>query len=154
IVRSTSFGTFDFTVQNGVQSSGSYDSATDTSRIWLVSGGRDGGSAINLKTYPLDYNHGSETWPADRNDLSAGGSSDYCNEGQEEWWAVSILFPSDYVFPNGAGNGGIFDFHHNQGGGQANFEIDTIVGHTGVQMRFSGGACCSQENDRVDVPDP
>ena len=50
--------------------------------------------------------------------------------------------------------GGIFDFHHNQSGGQANFEIDTIDGHAGLQLRFSGGACCDQENYRKDIADP
>ena len=53
---------------------------------------RSGGQAVRLQTQPGDSGvHGSGEW--ERNDLQKPRDSSYCNEGQEEWWAVSVLFP-------------------------------------------------------------
>jgi len=104
------------------------DAPPASRRSSLVSSvSRSGGQALRLHTEPGDTNvHGSGDW--ERNDVMRSPDASYCNEGQEEWWAFSVLFPSDYVFPPGPGAGIIMDFHHNGSGGQANYEIQTIPG--------------------------
>ncbi len=122
-------------------------------RATIVTGvSRTGTSSLRLHTEPGDSNvHGSGTW--ERDDMILGPSSSYCNEGQEEWWAVSMLFPSDYVFPPGPEAGILFDFHHNYSSGQSNFEIQTIPG-TGLRLEGHGGS--SVDSGRYDfiVADP
>lgn len=83
---------------------------------------RHGEQGIKLTTLPGDDQvHGSGRW--ERNDLELAPSPEYCNEGQEEWWAVSFLFPDDYVVPKGMGL--VIDFHDNASGGQANLNVLT-----------------------------
>lgn len=90
---------------------------------------RSGGSAVKLTTLSGDSQvHGSGDW--ERNDLSLAPSPTYCNAGQEEWWAVSVLFPDEYVVPQGSA---VMDFHHNASGGQANFHITS--GERGLEIR-------------------
>ena len=80
---------------------------------------RDGELAVELTTMSGDDQvHGSGDW--ERNDLELAPSPDYCNEGQEEWWAVSVLFPDGYK-PTDLGE--VMDFHHHADGGQANFNL-------------------------------
>src|SRR5689334_15117624 len=63
-------------------------------RSSIVAPGRSGSYAVRLHTEPGDDQvHGSGTW--ERDDLTLGPDASYCNEGEEEWWAVSVLFPSD-----------------------------------------------------------
>jgi hypothetical protein len=81
---------------------------------------RDGGAAVELTTLPGDDQvHSSGTWL--RNDLELGPSADYCNEGQQEWWAYSVRFPDDYFVPRGEGV--VMDFHGAASGGQPNFSL-------------------------------
>jgi hypothetical protein len=114
------------------------DAPPSARRSTLVSPGRSGAQAVRLQTQPGDNQvHGSGTW--ERDDLTYGPSSAYCNQGQEEWWAHSILFPSDYVFPPGPEAGIVFDFHHNASSGQSNMELQTIPG-IGLRLEGHGGA--------------
>src|SRR5260370_24062059 len=83
---------------------------------------REGPTALRLHTEPGDSNV-TGSGSAERDDLVLAPSASYCNAGQEEWWAHSILFPDDYVDPphstrsrphSGAG----VDFHnHNPAAG-------------------------------------
>ncbi|HEX6633960.1 MAG TPA: heparin lyase I family protein [Usitatibacter sp.] len=86
---------------------------------------RDGQLAVELTTVPRDDQvHGSGEW--ERDDLALPPSPAYCNEGQEEWWAVSVLFPEDYA-PSVLGE--VMDFHHHADGGQANFNVVAVRDH-------------------------
>ncbi|HSN21512.1 MAG TPA: heparin lyase I family protein [Usitatibacter sp.] len=97
-------------------------------RSRFVSTARDGRQAVELVTLPGDDQvHGSGDW--ERDDLELAPSPDYCNEGQEEWWAVSILFPDDYVWK---GLGEVMDFHHHADGGQANLNL--VAGPQGLRL--------------------
>ena len=72
--------------------------AETSNRATLVTQARDGNNAVELTTQPGDSNlYGSGT--AERADLDSGPSPSYCNQGQEEWWAHSLLFPDNYVVP-------------------------------------------------------
>lgn len=108
-------------------------------RASLVTDARDGSNAVKLTTQPGDVDlFGSGT--AERADLELSPSGSYCNQGQEEWWAHSLMFPNDYVVPPAGAiwNWGIvFDFHHTGQLGQPNFQIASLP--TGLQLWVSGG---------------
>ena len=93
-----------------------------------------------LTTLPGDSNiAGSGT--NERTDLSLAPSSSYCNQGQEEWWAHSVMFPPGYVMPPQSAGwnwGVVFDFHHTGSTGQPNFEIASVP--TGLELNVAGGA--------------
>src|SRR2546421_253566 len=91
-----------------------------SNRATVVSPGRDDSTAAELTTQPGDSNlFGSGT--AERADVNLGISAAYCNQGQDEWWAHSLMFPQNYVIPP-AGSvwnwGVVFDFHHTGSTGQ------------------------------------
>jgi hypothetical protein len=102
--------------------------------------GVDVATAAVLTTLPGDTNiAGSGT--NERTDLSMPPSSSYCNQGQEEWWAHSVMFPPSYVMPPQSAGwnwGVVFDFHHTGSTGQPNFEIASIPG--GLELNVAGGA--------------
>jgi hypothetical protein len=119
-------------------------------RAMLVSEGRDDESAVRLRTEPGDANvNGSGEW--ERNDLLLPPSPAYCNEGQEEWWAHSVLFPADFVMPREGGV--VMDFHHNASSGQANFELQTIAG-LGLRFRGYGGSRVNEGQFTYGIEDP
>src|SRR5881227_3585363 len=110
-----------------------------SSRATVVSPGRDGSTAAELTTQPGDSNlFGSGT--AERADVDLGISAAFCNQGQDEWWAHSLMFPQNYVIPP-AGSvwnwGVVFDFHHTGPTGQPNFQIASLP--TGLELWVSGG---------------
>lgn len=117
--------------------------AAASDRAMIIGPGRDGPTAVQLTTEPGDINlFGSGT--AERADLELPPSSAYCNQGQEEWWAHSLMFPSGYVIPlaDVAGLltlnwGVVFDFHHTGSTGQANFQIVSLP--TGLELWVAGG---------------
>ena len=115
------------------------EQTAEPTRATLVSPGRDGPNAVQLTTQPGDSNlAGSGT--AERADLSLAASSDYCNQGQEEWWAHSLKFPSGYTAPTSGSTwnwGVVFDFHHTGSTGQANFQIISVP--TGLELWIAGG---------------
>ena len=89
-------------------------------RSRFVSTARDGRQAIELNTQPGDDQvHGGGDW--ERDDLELAPSPEYCNEGQDEWWAVSVLFPDGYEATTGLGE--VMDFHQNGSGGAPNFNV-------------------------------
>jgi hypothetical protein len=125
---------------------------TGEHRFSFVTPALSGRRAVRLPTLPGDSNvHGSGSW--ERTDLSKPAAPDYCNAGQEEWWAFSVLFPDDYVFPPGPEAGIIMDFHHTGSGGQANWELQTIPG-IGLRARGYGGASRDQGKYDAAIPDP
>src|SRR5213079_3103718 len=67
--------------------------------------------------------------------------STYCNQGQDEWWAHSLMFPPGYVPPPVASVwnwGALFDFHNSAaGGGQPNFMV--YAAPTGLELHMAGG---------------
>jgi beta-lactam-binding protein with PASTA domain len=118
---------------------GFYLQAFASNRATIVSPGRDGPTAAELTTQPGDSGlFGSGT--AERADVDLGTSASYCNQGQDEWWAHSIMFPQSYVIPP-AGSvwnwGVVFDFHHTGPTGQPNFQIASLP--TGLEFWVSGG---------------
>lgn len=91
---------------------------------------REGRQAIELTTLPGDDEvHGSGHW--ERNDLELPPSREYCNEGQDEWWSFSVLFPDHYVEPV---LGDVMDFHGNASHGQANLNLVSVRG----ELRLHG----------------
>ena len=86
----------------------------------------NGRTCVRLHTEPGDNNVAGSV-DMERDDLQL---NQVISEGQEEWWAHSVLFPSDYVDPPTSQAGGVwqagvvFDFHNSlPGGGQANFMV-------------------------------
>src|SRR6267154_2313512 len=118
---------------------GFYLQAAASSRAAITNPGRDGSTAAELTTQPGDSNlFGSGT--AERADVDLGTSASYCNQGQDEWWAHSLMFPSSYIVPpSGAvwNWGVVFDFHHTGPTGQPNFQIASLP--TGLEFWVSGG---------------
>ena len=117
--------------------------SADPSRATLAGMGRGGeGYAVQLTTQPGDINIAG-SGQNERCDLLLPASADFGNEGQEEWWAHSVLFPAGYVAPPaGPGNWGcVFDFHNTlptpPTGGQTNVQI--IVRPTGMEFWIAGG---------------
>ena len=121
-------------------------------RSALVGTSRSGAHAVRLHTEPGDSGvRGSGHW--ERNDLMKPPDAHYCNEGQDEWWAVSVMFPSGFVFPPGPEAGIILDFHHTGDDGQANYEIQTIPG-IGLRARGYGGGIVNGGKFDALIPDP
>jgi hypothetical protein len=88
-------------------------------RSRFVANARNGSQAIELTTLPGDDEvHGSGSW--ERDDLLLPKSADYCNEGQDEWWAFSVLFPDSFSEPT---LGDVMDFHAEGSHGQPNLNL-------------------------------
>ncbi|TLZ33768.1 MAG: PASTA domain-containing protein [Gammaproteobacteria bacterium] len=115
--------------------------AAASTRATLVGPGRDGPTAVQLTTQPGDINIAG-SGSNDRADLTLSPSSTYCNQGQDEWWAHSVMFPPGYVPPPVAAVwnwGAVFDFHNSAaGGGQPNFMVYATP--TGLELHMAGGA--------------
>src|SRR5881398_2066538 len=119
---------------------GLYLEAVASNRATIVSPGRDGPTAVQLTTQPGDINIAG-SGSNDRADQVLARSSTYCNQGQDEWWAHSFMFPPGYVPPPVASVwnwGGLFDFHNSSpGGGQPNFMVYATP--TGLELHMAGG---------------
>src|SRR5205807_70838 len=119
---------------------GLYLEAAASTRATLVGPGRDGPTAVQLTTQPGDINIAG-SGSNDRADLVLARSSTYCNQGQDEWWAHSLMFPPGYVPPPVASVwnwGALFDFHNSSpGGGQPNFMVYATP--TGLELHMAGG---------------
>jgi len=111
-----------------------------SNRATIVSPGRDGPTAVQLITQPGDINIAG-SGANERTDLELAPSSTYCNQGQDEWWAHSLMFPPGYVPPPVASVwnwGALFDFHNSAaGGGQPNFMV--YAAPTGLELHMAGG---------------
>src|SRR3954471_12248962 len=89
--------TFSCTFANSPTDCGFYEQAK-AARASLTSTARDGSTGVKLYTLPGDSNiAGSGT--NERDDLSLSVSASGCAQGNERWYAHSILFPNDYVIP-------------------------------------------------------
>ena len=126
--------------QNSPTDCGLYEQSLALPRATIVSAvARDGATSVQLNTLPGDANvDGSGA--NERDDLELPPSAAYCNQGQEEWWAHSILFPDGYVVPPSGSTwnwGVVFDFHHTGSSGQPNFEIASLP--TGLELWVAGG---------------
>jgi hypothetical protein len=132
--------------ERGPAACGFHEQAKEPGRATVVKTTR-GGHGIRLRTEPGDNQvNGSGNW--ERNDLSLSREASACTEGEEAWWAHSILFPDDYIAPP-AGGGVVFDFHHTGSGGQANFHVDAMPNPVGLRLRGYGGERVNQGEYRV-----
>src|SRR5438046_7721720 len=125
---------------NSTTACGFYLQAAASNRAAVVGPGRDGSTAIELTTHLGDIDiSGSDS--NERADLALSPSSRYCNQGQDEWWAHSLMFPPGYVPPPVASVwnwGALFDFHNSAaGGGQPNFMV--YAAPTGLELHMAGG---------------
>src|SRR5437764_547513 len=126
---------------NSATDCGFYLQAAASNRAAVVGPGRDGSTAIELTTHLGDIDiAGSDS--NERADLALSPSSRYCNQGQDEWWAHSLMFPPGYVPPPVAAVwnwGAPCDFHNSAaGGGQPNFMVYATP--TGLELHMAGGA--------------
>src|SRR6185369_3065866 len=102
-------------------------------RATVYGAGRDGNTSIRLHTEPGDANI-TGSGGNERDDIALSSDATQCRDGSEQWWAHSIMFPSDFVLSPGWGQV-VFDFHNTGSGpGQANFEIAVKPDGT-MQMR-------------------
>ena len=94
-----------------------------TGRASIVNFGRDGGTALRLHTEPGDNNVAS-SGTMERDDVWLGQAASNGYEGQEAWWAHSILFPDDFTMPTWQMYV-VADFHNTSTGSwQANINLD------------------------------
>src|SRR5438132_2384778 len=126
---------------NSATACGFYLQAAASNRAAVVGPGPDRSTAIELTTHLGDIDiAGSDS--NERADLALSPSSRYCNQGQDEWWAHSLMFPPGYVPPPVAAVwnwGALFDFHNSAaGGGQPNFMVYATP--TGLELHMAGGA--------------
>jgi hypothetical protein len=101
------------------------DSAVDTNRIALVSGGRDGSSAIKLQTLSNDANvHSSGPW--ERSEIQMSMADSAALNGTDSWWAHSLFIPADAALPGSLNEQvNLFQFHGNTGSAP-NFALSMI----------------------------
>jgi hypothetical protein len=90
-------------------------------RASLIGIGRDGGTAVRLRTEPGD-NNVSGSGDMERNDLLLSQAESDVYEGREAWWAHSMMFPNDFAMPTWHAYI-LADFHHTGPTGQANFMV-------------------------------
>ena len=130
-VTTTTLGNLTWSIQN-------LPNCTDQSRvecrdrISLVSPGRDGGSAIKMTTLDLDQYDGA-TW--ERTQLNLALNDTGVTEGSEQWWAHSILIPTDSVL--GSTNWGMSLMSFHSGGQLVTFTLGAMIqpGATGIFFR-------------------
>jgi hypothetical protein len=145
---------FQCSFEDGFQACGFNLQAADASRAAMVGTARDLVKGVRLTTQSGDSNiNGSGSW--ERADLSLGKTSaqslGYCLPGNDEWWAMSMLFPDDYVFPP-SGVQTLMDFHGSLSTGSQNMGIQAAAG-TGLRIRGYGGAIDANQYTAI-VPDP
>jgi Polysaccharide lyase len=114
-------------------------------RAMVVYGGRDGGTALRLHTEPGD-NYVSGSGENERNDVALQYMDGW--QGQEQWWAHSIMFPDDFATPPSwipESRAVVFDFHDTRNqGGQANFHVFV---ESGGRLTFRGHGGPSVDTD-------
>ena len=104
-------------------------------RASIVGLGRDGGTAVRLRTEPGDNNvAGSGTM--ERNDLWLTEADTDGYEGREHWWAHSLMLPNDFAMPTWHVYV-LMDFHQTAGPGQANFHL--LLENGALAFRGFGG---------------
>ena len=123
----SSAATFSCTFPNSPTSCGFAEQAKVSGRASIVNLGRDGGTAVRLHTEPGDNNVES-SGEMERDDLWLSQAASNGYEGQEAWWAHSILFPNDFAIPTW--HMYVVGAFHNSGSGpwQANFMLNFAPG--------------------------
>jgi hypothetical protein len=126
-------------------------------RATIVNFGRDGGTALRLHTEPGD-NNVAGSGSMERNDVylaQSGGGPVVFNEGEEQWWSVSVMFPDDFAFPKWH-RYALSGFHHTGSTGQGNFTLgfergatDSSPGILGFQLY--GGATVNSGQVKVQL---
>jgi hypothetical protein len=115
-MRSVAGAVITATVLNQGNNQCNGDRADDTTRVSLVSGGRDGSGAIKFTTQDLDNKvhtsctPNSNTW--ERSMLETTMEMTAASQGVEQWWAHSIYLPPDFTMPPSIFNSHLFlEFH-------------------------------------------
>jgi hypothetical protein len=115
-------------------------------RASIVNVGRDGGTALRLRTEPGDNNvagSGNVMERADAYLAQPFGAPIVYNEGAEQWWSISLMFPDDFTFPRWH-TYALANFHHEGGSGANIFEFGFRPDPTGDLkpgiLRFRGAA--------------
>jgi chitodextrinase len=125
-------------------------------RASIVGIGRDGGTALRLHTEPGDNNVAS-SGAMERTDVylaHAGGAPIMFNEGEEHWWAHSMMLPDDFALPTWQMYV-LFDFHNSGASGQANFHVQLGgPGNENGDMIFRGYGGSSGGEFRATVGRP
>jgi hypothetical protein len=120
-------------------------------RAVVVNVGRDDGTGLRLHTEPGD-NEVSGSGPWERNDVALIPGDAYGTQGMEQWWAHSILFPTDFAIPTSGDPAIVFDFHDTKnGGGYANFHIFVRSGGL-LTFRGYAGPTVILEDDGIENP--
>ena len=129
---------FSCTFANSPTDCGFQEQAGQFGGASLVNYGRDGGTALRLHTEPGDNNVAC-SGDMQRNDLWLTQAASDGYEGHEAWWALSVRFPDDFVFPTWQ-RYALSGFHHTGPTGQGNFTLgfergarDTDPGILGFQ---------------------
>jgi len=106
-----------------------------------------GRSGVRLRTLPGDQGVAG-SGGAERADLALSPEATGCFQGHEQWWAHSLLFPSDYELPVATPAdpwpwGVVFAFHHTGSQGQANFQVEVAGEPPGLRLAISAGPVVS-----------
>jgi len=111
-----------FCTFNSLPDCGLQEQSKVPGRASLTNIARDGGTALRLHTEPGD-NDVASSGTMERDDLWLSQDASDGYEGEESWWAHSVLFPNDFTAPTWESYV-VFDFH-NTGPGpwQANFHV-------------------------------
>jgi len=104
-------------------------------RASLVSPGRSGGTALRLVTQPGD-NNVVGSGDMERADIYLPQAVSWGYQGQEQWWAHSVLFPTDFALPTWQMYV-IADFHHTGPTGQANMQLN-FTNPSRLEIRING----------------
>jgi hypothetical protein len=115
---------FSCTFKNSPTDCGFKVQEKERGRASIADFGRDGGRALRLHTRPGD-NKVANSGDMHRTDVylaHAGGAPIVFNEGEEQVWEVSMMFPNDFVFPTWQ-NYNLQGFHHTGSTGSGNFRV-------------------------------
>jgi hypothetical protein len=114
-------------------------------RASIIGIGRDGGTALRLRTEPGD-NNVAGSGAMERADVYLAtqfGAPIVYHEGEDQWWSISVMFPNDFTFPRWH-TYALFNFHHEGGTGANIFEFGFRRNPAGDSqpgiLRFRGAA--------------
>ena len=90
-------------------------------RATIVNIGRDGGTALRLRTEPGD-NNVANSGAMERTDVYLTQADTGCYQGRQQVWELSVLFPDEFVYPRWH-RYALAGFHHTGSTGQGNFTL-------------------------------
>jgi hypothetical protein len=133
------------TFTNALTDCGFRVQAKEPGRATIVNFGRDGGTALRLRTEPGD-NNVVGSGAMERADVYLAqpfGAPIVYNEGEEQWWSISMMLGSDFTFPRWQPYE-LVNFHHEGGSGANLFTFAFRADPTGDMkpgiLRFRGAA--------------